>query len=106
VSHGLANGYLNARHGNPTIGLTLCMQDAIHYPVLHEHDPNVSLKRREFVEALGSFLLVVVALASGVKAQLLAPSLPHVSLIANAIATAGALVGLIDALSAEKASVH
>jgi len=74
------------------------MQDGIQIRCFHEHDPNVPLQRRAFVEALGSFLLVFVALASGVKAQLLAPSLPLVALIANAIATAAALVGLILAL--------
>jgi glycerol uptake facilitator-like aquaporin len=76
----------------------LLMQDGVQIRCFHEHDPNVPLQRRAFVEAVGSFLLVFVALASGVKAQLLAPSLPLVSLIANAIATAGALVALILAL--------
>jgi glycerol uptake facilitator-like aquaporin len=98
VSHGFANGYLSSTNGNSTIGLMLLIQDGMPIRCFHEHDPNVPLRRRAFVEAVGSFLLVFVALASGVKAQLLAPSLPLVSLIANAIATAGALVGLILAL--------
>jgi glycerol uptake facilitator-like aquaporin len=98
VSHGPANGYLSSTNGNQTIRLTLLMQDDVQIRCFHEHDPNVPLRRRAFVEAVGSFLLVFVALASGVKAQLLAPSLPLVSLIANATATAGALVGLILAL--------
>src|SRR5580658_6343717 len=71
------------------------MQDGSQFRCFHEHDPSVSLRRRAFVEALGASLLVFVALASGVKSQLLAPALPLVSMIANAIATAGALVALI-----------
>jgi glycerol uptake facilitator-like aquaporin len=64
----------------------------------HEHDPDVPLNRRAFVEAVGALLLVFIAAASGMNKQHLAPSLPLVSTIAGAVATAGALVSLILAL--------
>jgi glycerol uptake facilitator-like aquaporin len=64
----------------------------------HEHDPSVPLGRRALVEAVGTLSLVFVVSASGLNTQHLAPSLPLLSVVANAIATAGALVGLILAL--------
>jgi glycerol uptake facilitator-like aquaporin len=64
----------------------------------HEHDPSVPLRRRALIEAVGTLLLVFVVSASGMNAQHLAPSLPLLSVLANAIATAGALVALILAL--------
>jgi len=64
----------------------------------HEHDLDVPLQRRAFVEAIGACLLVFVAAASCTNQLPHTPALPLVSIVTGAIATAGALVSLILAL--------
>jgi glycerol uptake facilitator-like aquaporin len=62
-----------------------------------EQDPAISLWRRGIAEALGTLLLVVALAGSG--ATIRAPvHVPELDLIAGAMATAAALVGLIFAL--------
>jgi arsenate reductase len=55
----------------------------------------VELARRLAAEALGTALLVVAVIGSGIMAERLSPDDVGVQLLANAAATAGALVGLI-----------
>jgi arsenate reductase len=53
------------------------------------------LARRVVAEALGTALLVVAVVGSGIMASRLATGQPGLVLLANSIATGGALVGLI-----------
>jgi glycerol uptake facilitator-like aquaporin len=56
---------------------------------------HVGLARRLVAEAVGSALLVIAVVGSGIMAQRLSPDDTGVQLLENSIATAGALVGLI-----------
>lgn len=60
----------------------------------------VSLGRRLVAEALGTALLLVAVIGSGIMASRLSPGEPGLQLLASAAATAGALIGLILALGA------
>lgn len=68
----------------------------------YEHDPGVPLARRCFAEALGTALLMIAVSASAIAVGNAAPADPGfgavASLVANALAVAGVLVGLIVAL--------
>ena len=55
----------------------------------------LALWRRLVAEALGSALLIVAVIGSGIMAQRLSPGDVGLQLLENAIATGGALVGLI-----------
>ena len=55
----------------------------------------LGLARRLAAEALGSCLLIVAVIGSGIMASTLSPSDVGLQLLENAAATAGALVGLI-----------
>ena len=66
----------------------------------HEDDPSHSLIRRAAAEAIGTFLLMLVAGASGLQAQHLFPAEPGLGLLISAVTIAGALVGLIVAFGA------
>jgi len=55
----------------------------------------LSLARRVLAEALGSALLIVAVIGSGIMATRLSPDDVGLQLLENAIATGGALVGLI-----------
>lgn len=55
----------------------------------------LDLTRRLAAEALGTALLIVAVIGSGIMAQQLSPSDVGLQLLQNAFATAGALVGLI-----------
>lgn len=56
------------------------------------------LPRRAFAEALGTGLLVVAVIGSGIAAQRLSPGDTGLQLLQNAVATAAALVAIILAL--------
>jgi glycerol uptake facilitator-like aquaporin len=60
---------------------------------------DASLGRRLFAEALGSLLLLAAIVGSGIMAENLAQGNLAIALLANALATAGALVVLITMLS-------
>lgn len=55
----------------------------------------LDLARRLAAEALGTALLIVAVIGSGIMASRLSPSDVGLQLLENAVATAGALVGLI-----------
>ncbi len=55
----------------------------------------VELSRRLVAEALGTGLLIVAVIGSGIMASRLSPSDVGLQLLENAAATAGALIGLI-----------
>ena len=56
------------------------------------------LSRRAFAEAIGTALLVVAVVGSGIAAQRLSPADPGMQLLVNAAATATALVAIILAV--------
>jgi glycerol uptake facilitator-like aquaporin len=58
-------------------------------------DPPHDLARRLAAEALGTALLIIAVVGSGIMASRLSPSDLGLQLLQNAAATAGALVGLI-----------
>ena len=58
-------------------------------------DIPVELSRRLVAEALGTGLLIVAVIGSGIMASRLSPSDVGLQLLENAAATAGALIGLI-----------
>jgi glycerol uptake facilitator-like aquaporin len=60
-----------------------------------EQDPNMAVLRRAASEAVGTLLLMLAATGSGLAIRHLLPENPALSLLASALATAGALVGLI-----------
>jgi glycerol uptake facilitator-like aquaporin len=60
-----------------------------------DHVDRLALLRKCTAEALGTALLIVAVVGSGIMAQRLSPSDVGLQLLENAIATAGALVGLI-----------
>jgi glycerol uptake facilitator-like aquaporin len=60
-----------------------------------EQDPDMPLLRRAAVEGVGTLLLVLSAAGSGLTSQPLFHQSPALGLVAIAVATAGALVGLI-----------
>jgi glycerol uptake facilitator-like aquaporin len=60
-----------------------------------ERDPRLALARRTAVETIGSLLLMFAATGSGLMATKLLHDSPALGLIMNALATSGALVGLI-----------
>ena len=55
----------------------------------------LDLARRLVAEALGTALLIIAVIGSGIKASRLSPGDVGLQLLENAVATAGALVGLI-----------
>ena len=55
----------------------------------------LALARRLVAEAVGSALLIIAVIGSGIMAQRLSPGDVGLELLENAFATAGALVGLI-----------
>jgi arsenate reductase len=57
--------------------------------------PRTSLSRRLVAEALGTGLLIVAVVGSGIMAQRLSPGDVGLQLMENAVATAAALIGLI-----------
>ena len=57
--------------------------------------PRVDLARRLVAEGLGTALLIVAVIGSGIMASRLSPTDVGLQLLENAFATAGALVGLI-----------
>jgi glycerol uptake facilitator-like aquaporin len=63
-----------------------------------EADPSLALPRRAAVELVGTLLLTVAAIGSGLAMARLQPVSPAIGLLAGALATSGALVGLIQAL--------
>lgn len=60
-----------------------------------DQDTPVELARRLVAEALGTGLLIIAVVGSGIMASRLSPTDVGLQLLENAIATAGALVGLI-----------
>ena len=60
-----------------------------------ERDPEVALKRRTAVEGFGTLLLVLAVAGSGLMASSLVHEATLLARAASAVATAGALVGLI-----------
>jgi glycerol uptake facilitator-like aquaporin len=60
-----------------------------------ERDPNVPLMRRAMVEAVGTLLFVFATVGSALTPQHLLPQSPVVGLFVGAVATGGALIGLI-----------
>lgn len=65
-----------------------------------ERDPGVALVRRAMVEGVGTLLLVLAATGAGLTASRLFFDNAALSLLASAVTTAGALVGLILAFGA------
>jgi glycerol uptake facilitator-like aquaporin len=65
-----------------------------------ERDPGVAIVRRAMVEGVGTLLLVLAATGAGLTASRLLSDSTALSLLASAVATAGALVGLIVAFGA------
>jgi arsenate reductase len=61
---------------------------------------DASLARRGFAEALGTGLLVVAVVGSGIAAERLSPGQTGLQLLENAAATAAALVAIILAVGA------
>ena len=57
--------------------------------------PRVDLPRRLVAEALGTGLLIIAVVGSGIMASRLSPTDVGLQLLENAAATAGALIGLI-----------
>ncbi|HRE02306.1 MAG TPA: aquaporin, partial [Ilumatobacteraceae bacterium] len=57
--------------------------------------PRLDLGRRVVAEAIGTCLLVVAIVGSGIMASRLSPGDVGLQLVENAAATAGALIGLI-----------
>jgi glycerol uptake facilitator-like aquaporin len=62
-----------------------------------EQDPGAALTRRATAEGVGTLLLMLAATGSGLAVQHLLPESGILGLLASALATAGALVGLIIA---------
>ncbi|WP_035485903.1 aquaporin [Geminicoccus roseus] len=62
-----------------------------------EQDPQLALGRRAAVEGVGTLLLMLAVAGSGLAAQRLGDAGPGSGLLAGAVATAAALVGLIVA---------
>ena len=60
-----------------------------------ERDPEVALERRAAVEGFGTLLLVLAVAGSGLTASSLAQEASLLARASSAVATAGALVGLI-----------
>ena len=58
-------------------------------------DDRLNLARKLTAEALGTALLIVAVIGSGIMAQRLSPNDVGLQLLENAAATAGALIGLI-----------
>ena len=65
-----------------------------------EQDPDFALWRRALAECVGTFLLMLIVTGAGRAARHLWHGDPLVGLVAGALATAGALTGLIIALGA------
>jgi len=65
-----------------------------------ERDQNLAVARRALVEAVGTLLLMFAVVGSGLVAEHLFGTSPEIGLMVSAIATAGALVGLILAFGA------
>ncbi len=61
-------------------------------------DPRLSLTRRSAAEFLGTALLLIAVVGSGIAAEQLSPDDNGVALLINAIATGAALVAIITAL--------
>ena len=57
--------------------------------------PAISITRRLAAEALGTALLIIAVVGSGIMATRLSPNDVGLQLFENAAATAGALIGLI-----------
>lgn len=57
-----------------------------------------SLARRAFAEALGTMLLLIAVVGSGIMGARLSPGNDAIALLANSLATGGALIALIAAL--------
>ena len=66
-----------------------------HAPETGTGDLGVDLPRRLVAEALGTGLLIVAVIGSGIMASRLSPDDAGLQLLENAAATAGALIGLI-----------
>lgn len=66
-------------------------------PCFFESNPAIPLLRRAFVEAIGTFLLVLILVGSGLAVSRQSPVIPLVANLTIAISVAGALVGLIVA---------
>ncbi|VVN43735.1 aquaporin [Pseudomonas fluorescens] len=60
-----------------------------------ERNPNLELSRRAFVEGVGTLLLMLIITAAGLTAQRLSAGNNQLVLLVSALATSGALVGLI-----------
>ncbi len=58
-------------------------------------DRHVALARKLTAEALGTAFLIIAVVGSGIMAQRLSPNDVGLQLLENALATAGALIGLI-----------
>jgi glycerol uptake facilitator-like aquaporin len=62
-----------------------------------ERDPDVALARRAAVEAIGTLLLAFAVCGAGLASHHLFPERSSLGLMVSALATAGALIGLIVA---------
>jgi len=71
------------------------MTELAELPETGTGDIPVELSRRLVAEALGTGLLIVAVIGSGIMASRLSPSDVGLQLLENAAATAGALIGLI-----------
>ena len=71
------------------------MSDLEELPETGTGERHVDLRRRLVAEALGTGLLIVAVIGSGIMASRLSPSDVGLQLLENAAATAGALIGLI-----------
>jgi arsenate reductase len=71
------------------------MTDLAHEPQTGTGQLGIGLHRRLVAEALGTCLLIVAVVGSGIMASRLSPDDVGIQLLENAAATAGALVGLI-----------
>src|SRR5438105_561192 len=69
-------------------------------PCFIEQDPAASLLRRAAVEAIGTFMLMLVVAGSGVAVHDLAHLAPAFASAVAAVAVSGSLVGLILAFGA------
>lgn len=71
------------------------MTELTHVPATGTGELSVDLPRRLVAEAVGTGLLVVAVVGSGIMASRLSPDDVGLQLLENAAATAGALIGLI-----------
>ena len=76
------------------------MSSSTEAPLVSTGKPTIAVERRLLAELLGSALLIIAVVGSGIMASRLSPDDVGLQLLENAAATAGALIALILTFSA------